>query len=252
MNMRRKNITVIALGVIVMVLLIGSTAFAIIRNSPPKFSEVQERLHQMTDEEHQAIAEDARENQLEIERKFAEQLRAANMMPREIVAQVNGEDVLASDLVRQKAFLEKQGSNKILPFDVTEDSVIKDVIKEKTIIAEAKKRGLFPTPLEIDEYIKWQRNMLKEALSDTENPAQQTMNKDVWDSYLSGLGVIEQEFWTNIAPEEYAKGLTTVKLRNSIIKDVPQKDATQAWDSFTEKLISNAKVTVINPDIFNY
>ncbi len=241
-------------------ILLGGTAFAINRNSPPAFREAQEQLIQMTDEEHRAVAEQAKKRPA-IEKKFAEQLSIAYSMPEEVVAEVNGENVLASDLIRQRAFLEKQESNKLIPFTITEESVVKAVIKEKAIIAEAGKRGLLPMPQEIDDYVQWQKDMLAEALSNTENSALQTMNKDVWNSYLAGLGVTEQEFWSNIAPEEYAKGLTTVKLRDSVMNEVPLEDTTPeeylqqqslAWENFTEQLISNAEVSVINPSLFKY
>jgi len=253
----------IALGILIisiLTILIGSIAFADLRNLPPTLQEVKARLLQMTPEELQSLERDAREKWPTLEKKFANRLREAAEMPREVVARINGEDVLVSDLVRHRAFLEKQAAG-LIPFNVTDKMVINNVIKEKVRLAEARKRNLFPTPQELDEFIKWQKELLDEALNDTKNPERLAMNKDVWNAYLSGLGVTAEEFWTDIAPREYERDIAIRNLRNHIMKKVPQQGLTpeeyfekqkMEWERFTEQLVSEAEVTILNPDKFKY
>lgn len=63
----------------------------------------------------------ARKNLPAVEKQYAQALRSAGQKPAGIVARVNGEEVLLSDIERHRAKLNKQAKSPVLPFTVTDN-----------------------------------------------------------------------------------------------------------------------------------
>jgi len=256
---KKTYFTILVIGLSIFGFLTVSLASR--HTSIPSFREWYSIIRQMPEEKRAELEKTIKEKQPEAEKRFAQKLKETEKLPQEVIARVNGVDVFFSDFARHKAFLEKQSENPIIPFEVTNEMVIKKIIEEKAIFAEAKKRNLLPKNEEIEKCVAWQKSLANECFNDKGNKEQLDFNKKIWQAYLDGLEISEEEFWVNLAPKEYAKGLVILKLRNEVISKVPSEGSSQveyqqkqeeAWEKYLAKLVSQARVEVIKPELFNY
>lgn len=72
----------------------------------------------------------------------------------------------------------------------------------------------------------------------------------VIDAYIEGWGVSDDVYWSEIVPEEYARGLVIIKLRDDVLLGLDSIDRAKVWDEFVDELISKAQVKVIEQDSF--
>lgn len=127
------------------------------------------------------------------------------------LAIIDGENITEQELKAKKMFTQAQGKkiNNQEAFDM--------VIKDKILIIEAKKHGLFPNDMETKAYIKDIRSTYEDAkakgLIDKESEKQ---HKD----FLAGLGMTEEEYWQHQATvESYRYGLAIAKLRSELANE---------------------------------
>jgi sulfur carrier protein ThiS len=216
-----KKRTFIGLLAFALCAVLVGTGWAIQRATAPDFHEQQAVLQQMTRDQLNEIGKVARKNLPAVEKQYAQALRSAGQKPARVVARVNGEEVLLSDIERHRAELDKQAKSPVLPFTVTDEMVANEVVRGKVVIAEARERGVLPTQAEINEYVVWQQKLWTEFRNDDGVPDdERAFNEEVWAAYLSGWNVSEDEFWSEIAPQEFARGLVIVNLRNDVLSKI--------------------------------
>lgn len=132
------------------------------RVTPPTQEEVQAVIQQMSSDGLTELGKRMREASPAVHKELARELKRARDIPATLVAIVNGEEVLLSDMERQRAQLNADAKLSVIPFTVNDQMVAQAVIREKVILAEARKRGLLPTQEEIDEYTAWQKSLCDE------------------------------------------------------------------------------------------
>lgn len=251
-------------GMLVLALVLGFYGLAqagLLNRIPPaaEYATVIEKLIQAREELERERPEHEREELVKkrtaemqklalLEIRFAgEALRDALDQKPEIVAKVNGEPVLLSDIKRHKADLDLQ-SLKAIPFKVTEELVMERVVLEKAMYIEAKNRGLLPSSEQLAEIIKDQKRIIYGAQNPEQAFDDAEFNVQHWNTYLNALGVSDDEYWDTIAPGFYESSL----IRYNLAKDVgniEEEGWNELWEQFQKQLVDGAEVEIIRKDL---
>lgn len=158
-----------------------------------------------------------------------------------VVAYVNGEPVTKGEITSWQNVIKWgnriSGSNQ--PNSVHD--AFDDLIKSKSIIAIAKKEGLWPTDEETREHIKGVRESFELIGGEA---------KEELEYYLDGLGLTEDEFFEEYSFEDYRRSLAVgrywEKMCAEYADEQPDKQI-ELVDRQVRNMMDNAKVEIVDP-----
>ena len=153
-----------------------------------------------------------------------------------IVATINGEKIT------QKVF-DKNKYVFNLNHTYTDKEVLDKMIERRVLFAQAVSEGLEVGDEEVSAAV--------EAVKTTVE--QDKEQAEFLSSYLEGLGISDEQYWTEIVPKEYKQVLTIDKLyqqlRNAFIKSSGLSDPAEIkaqfdtqWKAYKNTLVSKAAV----------
>lgn len=129
-----------------------------------------------------------------------------------IVATINGTNFTKNQLDTYRLTMNQGGK------EYSDTELMDRLIKRTVLYDEAVRRGLTVTDAEIDEAIA----STKDALNHSESK----QAKEYLDSYLSGAGISEDQYWENVN-ETYKLALPIGKLQDTLKKSTRPK--TPMW-----------------------
>lgn len=159
----------------------------------------------------------------------------------EIVAYINGEAVSKGELIFWQKMTEF--GNKTSGTDEPTDAktvFYEHVLPSKVVANAAKKQNLWPNDQETKEYIaevRYQFELLDEA-------------KEQLKSYITGLGLSEDEYFEEYAFEYYRRGLANGKYREKIAQQFDGKlphEVMAQVEAHLENLKSQAQIEIVHP-----
>jgi len=250
-------------GMLVFVLILGCYGFAqagLLNRIPSaaEYATVVEKLIEAREELEREMPEHEREQIVKqrtaeiqklalLEARFAgEALRDALNQEQEVVAKVNGEPVLLSDIVRHKADLDLQ-SLKAIPFKCTEELVMERAVLEKVMYIEAKNRGLLPSSEELAKIIEDQKRIIYGS-QDPKQGLDVEFNVQQWTTYLNALGVSDDQYWDSIAPEFYEASLIRYNLAKNL-GNIEEDEWLETWEQFQKQLTDSVELQILRKDL---
>lgn len=120
---------------------------------------------------------------------------------------VNGEDITLSQFNKRKELDEQAGKTNIKDSDV-----IKSIVKNKSLLTEAKKRGIVIS----DEEAKSKSLQEKEKLYDS---ATSNEDREAVLEYITSLGISDDEYWNDYNVKQYKDYLAVNALYEQVTKD---------------------------------
>ncbi len=157
-----------------------------------------------------------------------------------VVARVNGEAIAQGDIVIGQALA--RFNNAVSPNKVGEDakSVLTVLVRERAMAAEAKARGLEPTPVQTAEYVA----QIRAAFHENRRAAGELAR------FLTGLGETEEAFFqSTFAQRRYGDALAIARLREKVIGGVAAGQHSSAWSQFEERVARAARVQIVDPNL---
>jgi len=150
-----------------------------------------------------------------------------------VVARVNARALSLEDVELRQALVAL--NNSVSKVKVTDQrAAFKAAVRDLALYDAAVARGLQPSSVDIDQYIQSIRSDF--AAHPTSNAQLQ--------SYLNGLGMTEDAFFTSAAARQrYGQALAITKLRQVI----SAANDPSAWISFAEQAAALARVEILDP-----
>ncbi len=160
--------------------------------------------------------------------------------------------------------------NAQMPEEEAKVAALHSILRQAVLYTEALKKGFLVSEEEAKSFAEEQRKLLEAPEADPEG-------KEFLKELLKGMGITEEEYWSQMALASYRVTLTINRLKDSLRQSLPApipeevqdfksrhpefKDAPQGilehgllkekfqqfWDNFTEQLTSQAKIEVIDP-----
>lgn len=132
----------------------------------------------------------------------------------QILAQVGDSAITNIDVLKYQAYSEIQidtvalnGVSSSIP---SEDDILKELLTEELFLQLAKERGVDATLEEGRKEAQKNREILE---------AQPQQIRDIQEKLIKGIGVSEEEYWTEIAPEEYQKFISAQNLTTLLVEE---------------------------------
>lgn len=154
----------------------------------------------------------------------------------DLIATVNGEEISQKSFDKYKVVLNQNN-------EYSDKEILNKMIEKRVLEDKAISEGFIVSVEEVNAAV----TQVKTALQQDEE--QYKFLKE----YLSGLGISEEQYWSEIVPEEYKQVLTVNKmyksLRDEFIKNnnLTNPDEIKSkfdiyWDEYKNDLISKADV----------
>ncbi|MFC5407025.1 SurA N-terminal domain-containing protein [Cohnella soli] len=154
----------------------------------------------------------------------------------------DGFQIMPAEFFLYKANVEEINNNpKSTPMILSDEQIVNNMITEKLLVLNAKKRGLKVSPAEVDKEIEFQRNALEKAATD--NPIREIMNNRIKRS-----GFFEAEFWTSDEIRGYYENALLVgKLFSALAADGTIKSIGNGSEvaKYKEEILSKYKNTLV-------
>lgn len=156
----------------------------------------------------------------------------------EIVATVNGYEVTKKTFESYKCIINQN-------HNYSDKELLDKIIKEKVVYVEAKNEGYTVSDAEINTEIE----LVKKLLKEDENKDQYNYIKE----YIEGLGITEDQYWSDIITPLYRETFVANKLIDSLRSEyIKEKNITDFAEmetefsdylnNYKEDLISNANI----------
>lgn len=162
---------------------------------------------------------------------------------------INGEEITINKINEKKELEQALGKTNI-----KDSEVVKSIIKNKTLLQQAKKLGVTVS----DEEAKNASLHEKELLYDNHTSNE---DREAVLEYIKSLGISEDEYWNVYNVKQYKDFLAVNKLYEIVTKDavIMKSDAInssetleikkQYFAKYTEDLYNNAIIEYINADL---
>lgn len=113
---------------------------------------------------------------------------------------------------------------------------IKQVVEDTILLQEAEKRNLTVSEDEAREFAKKQREELGKSSNAEE------IQKAI-DGLIQGLGISEEEQWTDYVVKGYMKQNTISKLRSEVLEGIEdQAKRNETWEEFVKTLTKSSSI----------
>lgn len=157
----------------------------------------------------------------------------------EVVARAGGVPITRTEYLRALALRDLNNTLSADKRPTDPASVLRDALRLKLVAREAERRGLSPTPAEVDVYIAQVRSSVPSNEARTQ-----------LDAYLAGLGLTEDQFFSSDATrQDYARQLAVSRLAQQIVGTATGLNAVRQWDAFQDALVRSVTVEVLDPGL---
>ena len=170
----------------------------------------------------------------------AGQAYRSGVVDKDVVAVVGGIPVTRGELRMARALAELNNEKSPVKLAVDERSLMGRLIDQKSVVAEAARRGLRATAAETAKHIE-------DVRQDIRNAPQARAD---FDEFLNGMGLSESEwFASDFARSRYGEVFAIGKLRAQVLAGVSSSDAVATWEQFERAIRASTKVEILDPNL---
>lgn len=169
-------------------------------------------------------------------------------VPDDVVARIGGEEISLRDIEIRRAVMTMNSEIAGQKTGVSRRDAMKALTRIKVEIAEARKRGLFPSDAEVEA--RYQSDQV--AWDQAPKEVQARRNAAIAE-YLSGSGLSRAEY-DAIDRQNTAIEMAIVRLRSEVKGELPgdspaEKEA--AYQSFIQRLMDETKPELVNESLLD-